>query len=85
MIVVLSAYHLMLLSDMVPLDHTEFRDAVGISLISVISLTVFIFVFQIFLPLFLSLIYWVRKKYQKKKFYSSKKRNMERGAIAICV
>lgn len=49
-VIMIVTYHLVLLSDFVPIHFKEFRDAIGYSMISVILTTVLVLIFTILHP-----------------------------------
>lgn len=68
LVIIMSCYHLLLLSDYVPLYKNEFRTVVGKSFCCFLLLVLLYFIILILKPLVVIVIFGAYKFYKKKKF-----------------
>ena len=71
LIILMTLYHMILISDFVPNDCNDLREAVGMSLIGFLTVTIFLFLLKIIINLFEKPIkmlrrMWIRRNMKKR-------------------
>ena len=84
-VIIIFIYHVILLSDMIPQWHSEFKRDVSISLICFMTITLVIFLFQILKPVFFLISGKLTNKYDQTKAKKRDKINLEWSALAVLV
>ena len=78
-------YHMILFSDMVPDQPSDFKQAVGYSMVSFMMLTLFVFIGFIIQPVLMKIanrIWWYKKR---RDFYVERKKRVQVAALTVMI